>query len=113
MTTTDRCPDCGVAPGQFHSAQCDIEQCPYCGGQLLACPCEPRPPMDDRLPWGGAWPGADACRRFGWFAQFVAGAGWVPCQSGDPDAVEDLNRLHRDATWDREEKRFVQRGQGR
>jgi hypothetical protein len=109
-TTSDRCPDCGVAPGEFHATGCDIEQCPYCGHQLLACKCEPRPPLDDRLPWGGVWPGADACRRFGWFARLVPGRGWVPCGAGDEGAVEDLNRLHLEAMWDREGKRFVLRG---
>ena len=50
MTTSDNCPDCGVGPCEFHKAGCNIEQCPYCGRQLLSCVCEPRPPLDDRLP---------------------------------------------------------------
>jgi len=107
--TTDHCPDCGVAPGEFHLTHCDIEQCPYCGCQLLACPCEPRPPMDDRLPWGGVWPGADACRRFDWFARLMPGRGWVACGADEEGASEDLNRLYKQARWDREAKRFVQR----
>lgn len=31
------CPDCGVNMGEYHTAFCDIESCPSCGGQLLMC----------------------------------------------------------------------------
>jgi hypothetical protein len=33
------CPDCAVAEGQFHVVNCDTEQCPACGGQVLTCEC--------------------------------------------------------------------------
>lgn len=106
MQPGDRCPDCGVAAGEYHERDCDIEQCPYCGGQLLSCDCRAKPPLDDRLPWSGVWPGVDACRAFGWYARLVPGRGWVACSPEDPEATEDLNRLHTQAVWDREQKRF-------
>ena len=34
-----RCPDCNVAPGGTHHANCDQEICPRCGGQLINCDC--------------------------------------------------------------------------
>ncbi len=34
-----RCPDCNVAPGGHHHANCDQEPCPKCGGQLISCDC--------------------------------------------------------------------------
>lgn len=34
-----KCHDCGVQEGQIHNPNCDMECCPFCGGQLLACGC--------------------------------------------------------------------------
>jgi len=104
---TDGCPDCGAEQGEFHQTGCDIEQCPYCGGQLISCDCDPPPPLDDRMVWTGVWPGVAECREFGWFARLVPGQGWVSCSPEVPGATEDLNRLHTTAMWDRELKRFV------
>lgn len=37
-----RCHDCGVLEGQIHVLNCDMEICPFCGGQLLSCGCRYR-----------------------------------------------------------------------
>jgi len=31
------CGDCGIKEGQLHQFGCDMEICPYCGGQLISC----------------------------------------------------------------------------
>lgn len=103
------CPDCGAPTGDYHQIGCDIEQCPYCGGQLISCGCARTPPLDDRMPWAGVWPGVIECREFGWYARRRAGIGWMPCSADEPGATEDLNRLHTEAIWDRAQKRFVRR----
>jgi hypothetical protein len=34
-----RCHDCDCKEGEFHSPGCDMERCPFCGGQLITCHC--------------------------------------------------------------------------
>ena len=34
------CHDCGVSEGQIHQWGCDMEACPFCGGQLISCDCD-------------------------------------------------------------------------
>jgi hypothetical protein len=36
------CHDCEVHEGQLHEDLCDMERCPFCGGQLLSCDCANR-----------------------------------------------------------------------
>jgi hypothetical protein len=112
------CHDCGAEPGQLHRRGCDVEPCPYCGGQALFCPCDGigvgHAPDDDRLPWTGEWPGTAECRAFGWYCRWgQAGRGWVRCGPGDPGATEDLNRLRKEARWDRGQKRWLRKAQRR
>ena len=35
----ESCHDCGAKVGHYHHANCDVEQCPVCGGQLIGCDC--------------------------------------------------------------------------
>jgi hypothetical protein len=34
-----RCHDCDAEEGELHSIGCDMERCPFCGGQLISCEC--------------------------------------------------------------------------
>lgn len=103
------CPDCGVEPGELHMPVCDVERCPACGGQYISCGCEDEVEDEDRIKWSGEWPGAAECREFGWYAKRGPVWGWVPCGPDEPGSVEDLNRLHAEAKWDKDRKRFVLR----
>jgi hypothetical protein len=63
--TKKKCPGCGAAPGDWHVCGCDIEQCPYCGGQAVTCDSDDDPiPLDDRLRWTGLWPGEAEAIKF-------------------------------------------------
>ena len=33
------CHNCGVETGKFHELGCDMEECPFCRGQLISCDC--------------------------------------------------------------------------
>jgi hypothetical protein len=51
----------------------------------------------------------EECEAWGWFARLVPGKGWVRCKKDDRDASPDLNRLDKDARWDRANKKWVRR----
>ena len=100
------CPDCGVPPGEMHRPDCDIEQCPNCGRQLLTCGCQPGQ-RAVRLAWTGHYPGVAECMEFGWYAKLVPGVGWVACAADEPGSMEDLNRLAMEAEWDPLGMRYI------
>lgn len=57
--TKATCGDCGVSEGEIHECGCDMEVCPFCGGQLLSCSCideldNPWPELDITPLWHGA-----------------------------------------------------------
>ncbi|MFO1110331.1 MAG: hypothetical protein U1E61_14180 [Bradyrhizobium sp.] len=43
------CHDCGAIKGQFHVPGCDVERCPKCGGQSIACDCSEEELSDDKF----------------------------------------------------------------
>lgn len=34
-----KCHDCETEEGRLHNFGCDMERCPFCGGQLISCGC--------------------------------------------------------------------------
>src|SRR4051794_3175927 len=103
--TTD-CPSCGVRAGQRHADDCDWEDCPYCGLQLLSCGHAGAVPLDDRIAWEGARAAERAAVGLGWYAVLVPGHGWLACPEDTPGRIPDLNRVLANCRWDREGKRF-------
>lgn len=39
MSNLRKCHDCGCREGELHAPGCDMECCPFCGGQLISCNC--------------------------------------------------------------------------
>ena len=118
------CPGCGVEPNRLHKFPCQLEQCPYCGGQMIGCICYDHvvmltltqniaaikniPQNDDRVPWNGLTPGTKECRDLDWYTKSNDnGKSWVECESNEEGAREDLMRFFTHAKWDRETKRFI------
>jgi hypothetical protein len=124
------CPSCGASSGSLHELGCDIEQCPFCGMQLLSCACifrlagvDPdrasemkvedlveslaKLDLQGRLPWDGNWPGTAECEERDLFCRWSPAYGWVRCGQDEPGATHDLNRLVLSSRWDRGLRRFV------
>ena len=36
----EECHDCGIINGNIHHWGCDMERCPICDGQMIACDCD-------------------------------------------------------------------------
>lgn len=124
LAPTPTCPDCGAPIGQQHLHGCDIARCVVTGDQALQCMGEvdvevlraegldptdyltaQHPGTCDGDIWDGYWPGEQECYERGWFSKFVGG--WVPCDKDDPDGGPDLNRLHRELSWDPQQRKYV------
>jgi hypothetical protein len=39
VSKRERCGDCHALEGEYHELGCDLERCPFCGGQLISCEC--------------------------------------------------------------------------
>ena len=102
-----KCPDCGVGVGEYHQPECDWEDCPYCGLQLIGCDHSGAVPRDDRIPFTGVREAEKAAVGLGWYAVLVPGRGWTPCDRDTPGCIPDLNRTIASCRWDRAAKRFV------
>lgn len=132
-----QCHDCGAKPGEYHKRGCDVERCPMCGGQAISCDCiyevngmdvdtmetlhpkiysegptaEMFAKFDQewgakRQIWSGEWPGVAECREMGLWCRMTE-HGWTPCAPDDPEAREDLNRLHTVTQWDQTQQKWV------
>jgi len=72
----EKCPNCSVAPGQPHLADCDIERCSICGAQAVSCNHKGDKGFQR---WTGIYPGEMECLYLGFQT---------------PAGMPDLNRLY-------------------
>ncbi len=49
----EHCHDCYAVEGEIHEWGCDMEWCPFCGGQILSCSCNPILDPDQIHVWTG------------------------------------------------------------
>lgn len=108
------CPDCHVVPGELHEDLCCIAWCAAVGQQRYGrCNavngCRTDPQLDCRTRWEGIYPGFAQCRELRWYAHLTAN-GWASCEPDTPGAIEDLNRLMTQGTWDRQQGRYAVHG---
>lgn len=133
-----KCGSCGVGPGSRHVYGCDIERCPRCGGQWVACDCiyivcgldpasleethrdvyENGPTDEMEAKWDAEW----GEKRMPWMGEHPGAAecreygfwciwhwGWCSVRAGTLGATEDLNRLYTECTWDAAQQKMVRR----
>lgn len=86
-----KCPSCQAEAGHHHAEGCDVEHCPVCGGQYLSC--GHRVPEEERIAWGGIWPGEYECRQLHWLAP-------------ENPLQPHLDRLHQEGRWSAAARRW-------
>lgn len=73
-----KCHDCGVKEGEIHDLGCDMERCPFCGGQLISCDCRYKLLNVDVSPGTYAYShGLTEIKEKSWLG-VLGGAGRVP-----------------------------------
>lgn len=105
-STPDHCPSCGVAIGETHRSNCNIEPCPNCGRNLYQCDCEWEEVKSlQPVRWTGEDRVLSACRQFGLYGRWLE-SGFEPCSKEDSGAEEDVERLYRDGSWDKAQQKW-------
>ncbi|GGU26605.1 YgjP-like metallopeptidase domain-containing protein [Streptomyces violascens] len=89
----DTCPDCLAFINTFHAESCDIARCAKTGYQRAHCH------NDCNTIWSGRLPGEAECEEYGFYCR-TGPHGYEPCNSDDPHADHDFNRLYLECTWD-------------
>lgn len=100
-----QCPDCAVHLGEEHQLGCDIERCPKCGTQLIACGCFTIDISDEHSEWDLAgltlyqrekWTGITYekeklyCEEHNLWVKWTSG-GWENTTADDPNRLHDIN----------------------
>lgn len=130
LEPTSNCPDtnCNAPIGEEHAPDCEVATCLETGEQRILhqedmpeAPTGIDPTVVQLLThdcgadtWTGQRYGIDECVQYGWFVRRATANdpsedGWVPCFPDHPEAVPDLDRLTRHATWDPTQRRWNRR----